>query len=232
MVVAIEKFGFCYFPVPKVANTSIKHLLYQAEHGVSFDSRKIVEGDDKETHIHRAYRTIRFDANELADYDNFLRFTVVRDPVARLISCWRNRVVHYGELSEGKVSLEVLNDLDLPPNPDLNTFALNIGRYMKAKSSIKTHASPLVHFLGNDASYYHAIFSIERLDLLEEFLHSITGIRRNFGRSQTGGPNASIEDLTDKSISHLQKVYKEDYAVFGHTFSSPQGGIPRKPLIS
>jgi Sulfotransferase family len=228
LAVPIEKLGICYFPVPKVANTSIKHMLFEIENGKPFRSPVIIDGVRK-SHIHRVYETVPFEKGNLASFNDMLRIAVIRDPLERLVSCWRNRVQHYGELSSGKVSLNRLEELGVPPDPDLNTFALNIGKYRKAKGSIHTHAAPIVDFLGHDANYFHMIFSINNLPLVEDFFHILTGEKRKLRRSQTGGPKASIAELSETAIQHLKQVYAADYEVFGQYFNGT-GAAVEKPL--
>tara|TARA_R110000796_G_scaffold18532_2_gene56149 strand:- start:17870 stop:19528 length:1659 start_codon:yes stop_codon:yes gene_type:complete len=225
MAVVLKDLGVCYFPAPKVANTSIKHLMYEVEHGHSFVGEKD-EVTGAVRHIHKEFSTPLFKELDLSEYDPFLRFAVIRDPVERMLSAWRNRVVHHGELSEGKVSVEKLTEAGVTENPDLETFIDNLDVYRQVKGSIHTHTAPLVDFLGKDSTYYHLIFTMENSHLIEELFYVMTGVRRSMGRSQTGGPKVSTQDLDAGRIQKIKEFYAEDYEVFGHLLGSDGAGVP------
>lgn len=199
--------------------------MYEIEHGHSFVSKK-----DEETgvlwHIHKEFTTPLFKDVDTSQFESLLRFAVIRDPVERMLSAWRNRVVHHGELSDGKVSLEKLAELGVPDSPDLETFIDNLEVYRDIKGSIHTHTAPLVDFLGKDAEYYHMIFTMENSHLIEELFYVLTGTRRSMGRNQTGGPKVSTHDLDDARIRKIKEFYAEDYEVFGHLLGTSGAGVP------
>lgn len=226
MAVIVKRFGICYFPVPKVANTSMKHFLYKLEHGKAFSTHK-----DPETgvvqHIHKVLPTPVFSDVDMSSTAGFLRFAIIRDPVERLVSAWRNRVRYHQELSEGKVNLRTLKELGLPENPDLDTFVDNLDKYRTVKASIKTHTDPIVDFLGFDASFYHLVFTMNQSDIIEKFLYSVSGVKDSIGRHQTGGPSASITDLDQIRIGKIREYYSDDYRVFGECLNSDGAGVSR-----
>ena len=190
MAVLIPELGLCYFPVPKVANTSIKHLVYEIEHGGPF--RFDAASPDAPKHIHQEYKTPIFSKVDKNPLEGYLRFAVIRDPVQRLLSVWRNRVAHHFELSAPKVDIDALAKRGLTENPSLDEFVDKLELYREVQASIRMHSAPLVDFLGEDPAYFHHLFRMEELHLIEAFFFALTGIHRTLRRSQTAGPRLAL----------------------------------------
>lgn len=76
MAVPLWKYRICYYPAPKVANTSIKHALYQLKTGKPYEREILPNANTK--HIHMVYKTPVFTDVNHSSYDNLMRFAVVR----------------------------------------------------------------------------------------------------------------------------------------------------------
>ena len=146
MPVIFESMKLAYFPVPKVANTSIKHALHQASHGDPYTGE--ISEDGARIHIHKKYKTSFWKNSFIDETERFVRFCIVRDPVDRLLSTYRNRVVHYKELSTDKIKPEVFQEYGVSPDPSIDEFIANLETYWKVSSSVHIHAAPLVEYLG------------------------------------------------------------------------------------
>ena len=222
MSAILKQYNLAYISAPKCACTSIKELIFKVENNCNFNRIRdeknaicfIINGERR--YIHPFYPTISFDEQPHQLLQQYERFCVVRNPIERLISCHRNRVLRYGALRAEE--LERLN-IDAQPDPDLNQFINDLDRYMKVYQ-IWHHAQPLINFLGTEAKYYQAIFCLNTLQSLEDYL------RLKFKRKvrlphlqQSKGPLATHDQtISSRSIETLQKTYAEDFSCFGQYF--------------
>lgn len=224
MAIPLWRYGICYYPAPKVANTSVKHAMYWLKEGRSFEAAKIPGGGFK--HIHKVYKTPLFDEVDNASYENLLKFTIVRDPIDRLVSVWRNRVMHHRELSVDRLK-KVNNTEGLVASPDLNTFVENIEGYRMISPSIRTHSNPLVDFLGTSPDFFHLIFDIRNLSNLQKFLSLASGKEVQIPHEQTGGPPANRSNLKPENIDKIKIFYEKDYRIYGRFFSTKSAGVKK-----
>ena len=100
---------YLYFEVPKAACTSLKYLISRLENCppmLESDSLRhsVLHSDDVARRDDIIHIRDRFPVASLMDLDSenqrevlessdFLRFAVVRNPYARLVSAWRNKVL-------------------------------------------------------------------------------------------------------------------------------------------
>jgi hypothetical protein len=83
IAVVSRRGGFLYLPVTKAANTSIKHAIAEYDNGGNLPSDFVI-------HEYGAMHAIAWD--ESYDFDGF-KFSVVRHPFDRMVSCYRNKVL-------------------------------------------------------------------------------------------------------------------------------------------
>lgn len=193
-----------YFSIPKSACTTISHIIYELREG------RPCEGD-----VHLAFDDLRT-GDELAEFDEFHKFTVVRDPVERFVSAYRNRVLHHRELEA-----EANQIRRLPYDSDISTVALNVEFYRRANTSLFHHFERQAVRVGGTLDTLDAVYPIERLDDMVEDLSKRVGRPLVAGRYETGGPNVTRDDLTKEAVAHLNEYYAEDYELL-RDFYRPQ----------
>lgn len=216
LVVTVDRLRIAYFPVPKAANTSMKHLLHSINTGENYKGmRDEVTGSHH--HIHKEYGTPKFSTIKPGDYRKFFKIAIVRDPVDKVVSAWRNRVVHHKEL-EGMKAADKISKMGLPSKPSLNEFITNLDEYRSVSKSISIHTDPLTDFLGLSNSYFNFIFDISESSQIELFFSTLTGERTKLPRKQVGGPSVDRSQLSAALIRKLENVYESDYQVFGGAF--------------
>lgn len=211
MTLLIRRHKLAYFPVPKVACTSIKHMLHEMKTGKPFTPR--LRNSGRTIYVHDVYPAFGFPEHPHDALADWHRVAVVRDPVRRLLSAYGNRVVHYRELSP-EVAGDQLAEVDLPPDPDLATFIDNLDGYTSAVRKIGHHTRPLVHFLGRDPGYFSRLYAFSELGRFETDMQALTGKPVSLRHRQTGGPKLSPQDLTAAQIARIEAFYAEDYTVF------------------
>ncbi|PAU93043.1 hypothetical protein CK503_14075 [Aliifodinibius salipaludis] len=205
-----------YIPIPKNACTSIKHALHEIEFDKRFDTDLPEFSDYREHHDYYLKRTDAFTSvNTLRERTDCLRFALVRDPVKRLISCYRNRVVDLGDLESSETNLKRYG---LPIIPDLNTFAMNLDTYRKVNKSIEHHARPQTEFLGNTLYYLDRVFTLadtsELLGMLQKYKPGLELRQR-----KTGGTTRTLADLSPEALEAAISYYRQDYELLGEFYS-------------
>lgn len=208
-----------YIPIPKNACTSIKHALHEIEFGKRFDADLSEFSDYREHHDYYKKRPDAFTSvSDLKEQTSATRFALVREPVKRLISCYRNRVVDLGDL---KASRKKLDRLGLPPEPDINDFILNVEHYRSANKSIEHHSRLQSEFLGGTTGYLDRVFTMndmpELVEMLQTYKPGLTLRRR-----KTGGTAVALADISEKALEHAVDFYRRDYELLENYFS-PEG---------
>lgn len=195
-----------YLPLPKVANTSIKHTMYELENGKSFTST-----GPEIPHIHQYFRMNKASIDEAA-----FRFVVVRDPIKRFLSAYANRVIHHKELSEnyvrGQLDRKRKPKIDLDTfsyDPDLGQFIDNLADYQKI-TSILVHTRPLCTLIA-DLGFFTKVYPFESLPELVQDLSKITGKKIRLRHAQSGGPKISLASLSAEQLEKLRCYFHEDY---------------------
>lgn len=206
-----------YIPVPKNACTSIKHAMYEIEFGKRFDPGFRDKHGYEDHHDYYKKRPQAFTSvRKLQEMEQITRFAVVRDPVERLISCYRNRVLDLGDL---KSSTSALHQMDLPAEPDINTFILNLERYRKVNKKIEHHSRPQYTFFGGTIQYLDRVFPIENPDALVEMLRNYKPDLKMLNR-KSGGSDVDLTEISEVALQHAVEFYRIDYELL-ESFYSP-----------
>lgn len=194
-----------YQPIPKVACTSIKELLFRLAMDAPYSPA--LAGSD---HVHNYFYMRQRDVG-MAQF----RFVVVRDPIRRFLSAFSNRVLHHKELSRAyleKQRFEPALDLsDFPFEPTLAEFVERFDFYRRVPT-INHHFQPFSEFLA-PLSAFNEVYPFERLDDLVAQLQSRTGRPCSLPHSQRGGPKIAVSDLSHKVFDKLAEIYAADYAL-------------------
>lgn len=197
-----------YIPIPKNACTSIKQALHYIRFGELFTIKDEKYAAFKGLHDFYNKRPNAFTGmRRLEKASDFTKFAVVRDPVERLISCYRNRVVDLGDLQSDAVALQKMN---LSAEPDLNTFVLNLEKYRKASKSIEHHCRHQSSYLAGSISYLDHIYPIEQIDKLNEMLQSYSSDLKMLNR-KSGGTEIDFSDLSQEALEYALLFYQKDY---------------------
>lgn len=200
-----------YVAVPKVACTSIKHAFFQVENGRQFDDF-IANG--QYFHIHKIYPTKTFQELPKARITDHFRVGVIRDPVRRLLSCYRDKVIYNRRLSEAAAG-PALREANLPTNPSLSQFIARLADYRRAVPIIDHHAAPQVRFLGRNPDYYAAIVPIGQLADLARTMADVLQARFVIDHHQNYGPKFDPSVLSTEQVAVIRRHYEEDYDRWG-----------------
>jgi hypothetical protein len=217
MPIILRKHKIAYFPAPKVACTSLKHLFFLLEHGRIFEN--YVDDAGIKRHIHNAaYPTLSTSEDDWSCAANMYRIVIVRDPVDRFISAYRNRVLFYKELSEASVDSNKCGMLGLKPDPTLDEFIDHLELYRTLATVIKHHTDPQTYFVGHTLDYFHKIYRFEELDTLAADLSHKTGQSVSLPHKQKGIAG-QFPSISAKRIERILEFYSGDYALLKGTYS-------------
>lgn len=229
MTIALRATDLLYFPVPKNACTSVKLAIdahnFPAVEGIfprrvplgRTLARRLVRKPAPMVYtVHSLFPTIRYRPWFRWVFAGRRWFCVVRDPVARFVSAYRNRVLHSRDVAHHP-SAERLAEEGLPAEPDLDTFVAHFARYAELNAWVDHHFAPAVRYLGDNAARYDRIFGLRDLHRLEDYAAE-AGAPLRLGRENSLGPKVSPADLSSAQIAKLEGIYAEDYRVYGRYF--------------
>lgn len=213
MTVFLHDAGISYYAVPKCASSSLKQLFFCIENG--FKYRPFV-ANGRHIHIHRVYPTLAFARAEPRDQEGNDRIAVVRDPVDRLLSAYSHRIGKRGSLP----LTDAASAAGVDPEPFLASFIDRLEEYREHSPWLAHHTQPLVHFLGQDAAYFTALYPLAELNLLVSDLSTRLQRELTIGTVHTDGPKLNRTALTGAQIRRIEAFYAEDYEVFGNSFGA------------
>ena len=194
-----------YYPVAKNANSSaklffLKHL--KIDKNYYFLSDKVPEykinQDSKYKYLDKKYNLVNF----LPSYTPFQKMDVdekcciVRDPLKRFISAYKNRVLFHKD-----IGFQNLNINEIIERMENNSFD-------------NRHFLPQTYWLGNNLKYFTIVSNISNIEIFINGVNNFFQNKVEFPRIQTGSTVENIE-LNNNQITKLKKIYSSDYDLIG-----------------
>ena len=194
-----------YYPVPKNAGTSLRNCFFEIENGWPYREMVI---DGKPLKLFQLMGVpVAF--QPAPEWRDFLKIAVVRDPISRLVSAYKNRVLYFQQISRS--DFESYNiPSSLTKEPDLNTFIEYLPEYRKIPS-IAHHTNPQTFFLGDNIGYFDRIFRFEKLREVETFLGDRINATVTLPELRTEGPPISGSSLSREMRLRVIEYYRSDY---------------------
>lgn len=147
-----------------------------------------------------------------------LRFTVVRDPVARFISSYNNRIADRDDFQKSIVSRNLVKPLGLNPSPSLEEFALNIKTYSLLNDRVFRHVINQHRFTGTNIEKFDRIYNLSQINDLVEYMNELFGIKLEAKVLNSSSKKKSEHDLSAEALGKVQEYYAMDYKLFGDYF--------------
>ncbi|MEO0401000.1 MAG: sulfotransferase family 2 domain-containing protein [Pseudomonadota bacterium] len=217
MVIRVDPHKLAYMAVPKAACSSVKATLATIDAGLAAEN---AHGFGQKQ-VHGLYPTQRFRMHRWDRLQEYFRFTVVRDPLTRLLAVYSNRVVGLRELHNCRKIKR--GQVSLPADPDPDFFFQNLSAYASISSAIKHHALPTVVFTGSDLTRYSRVYRTSDIPELAQDLSAIIArdvIVPHFNSSDTP---LSLSDLKPDTLSALRTRLCHEYAHLEDYFENPFG---------
>jgi hypothetical protein len=215
MVVAISAHSIAYMALPKAACSSVKTALSSIDPDIIIPQEELRRNGDI---IHKFYPTRRFRPHRWEHYDGWWRFAVVRDPLARLLSVYTDRVIGRQELKASR-RLRQVKHLSVDPDPDF--FFQNIQSYKKLASAVKHHALPARLFIGPRPLRYDAVYRVNELPALSKKLSEITGHPVSIPRLNRSRAKLNFDDLARPTQDILRDLLAQEYEDLQDYFENP-----------
>lgn len=213
MPILCFKAKLLYFPVPKVACTSLKTTVFELDNERPFQPIRIgyeirgIHDFNPEYASHEWQKSFGWYGKKLYN------LAVVRDPVDRLVSCYRNRVLHFGDLKPDKWRSPLPDHV--PKEPSLEDFVRHLDAYRAVSQSIMHHSAPIHKFLGPNPEFFNGIFRLSELDRVAAVFSERAGARVEIPRLQTAGPEKKSLDIPSALRALIEAEYAEDYRLYG-----------------
>jgi len=209
MVVKLIDYRITYTPVPRAASTRIKLALVRSMRDLP---QKVAQDISRDaSNVHRLYQAKRFRADQLPSQPGWFNFTVVRDPVARLLS------VYDGPLLETELAKSTLRRrgwAPLPSRPDPDYFFENLARYRDASRLLRAETTPQAFFTGYDLSRFDQVYRAESLDDLSRDLSVKTAQIIRFPVSEAAQDRLKLHQLGPRAQSAVLAEVAPDMALY------------------
>lgn len=218
MVAVLEKYRLAFFPISKVASTSVKHALGKILDGEHFD--------DTFSKVHNRWPT---DPVQPADFDRFREytcFTIVRDPIERIISYHHNRLRNV-ELLRSNPVIYVFRKLSyrlrsLSLDATLEEFILHFERYQKLEPNVRPHICSMSEYIGHDVGYFDLVAKMENLEPVVELIRRVTGHTVSIPvRNRNENLPVAFESLSQKAQRKLIEMTSDDYRLLDGYYTPP-----------
>ncbi|MBJ3774388.1 sulfotransferase family 2 domain-containing protein [Acuticoccus mangrovi] len=195
------------FTSRKVASASIRRLVYKIE----------APDTDFRTWRHEGPGATMSSSKFKDVWDGYRKIAIVREPVARLVSCYKHRVAENELLwvtsgPDAEKGRENIIAAGLSPSPTLLEFLRDIDRYAALSPNLAGHLLPQQYFLGPDLSYYSDVIRMEELHKLGDVLgKKVPHLHKTNSEKKL---DSEIVDLCDKiaadDIQYLAEYYRQD----------------------
>ena len=209
MPIAIDNTDLVYFPVPKLASSSLKSAIY--EHNQT-SSEKGLAHDEKRLRPYRVYPTTAFRPWYPVQYMRRRWFCVVRDPLERFLSGYVDRVEKRNDLKE--VPAEILQREGLSVDPDLEEFIWKLQKYISVSPTTRHHFRPMHTYLGWFPGFYDRIFTVRQIAALIDYVGE-TGVMLNVPHEKRSKRKIAVADLPPAARAKIEHHYRVDYRLYG-----------------
>jgi hypothetical protein len=193
-----------YQPIPKAAGTSIKEALF----ALAIGEKPSPGNMDGARRVDEYFATRSIDVSGAA-----FKFIVIRDPLARFLSAFANRVGQHHELSEaylrGLPSSLQLPLQDFVFDPSLSQFIDCFELYMRVPT-IHHHFQPVAdQVLSLEA--FDKVYPLESMDTLCADIGQWTGRPFTLPREQRSSSGQHTEALSDAQRRAIVRICERDY---------------------
>jgi len=217
-----------FLPIGKVANSSIKAFLFQAEAtSLAIPMPKRMMPTQHTVHnpyygpLIKAFQVPKRVLEHALSSDKYFKFVFVRNPYDRLLSCFLDRVCKPGSLPN-KHALQLVEKQSVE-QITFEEFVLGIKK--QAIKNMDPHWRPQYYEAGFDCLTYSFVGRFENLEKdLTHVISTVYGDRavtalklsENYSPATTEAQSRLKEFYTDAAIAVVNEVYACDFKEFGY----------------
>jgi hypothetical protein len=204
-VILLEQYRIAYCPMPKNASSSIKARINFLMQGTN------------DVYSHRFFTNV-YETSQttvLPDLTNYYSFTVIRDPVERLLSYYQKNIIEEGTLAR---ELEVNRARAiLAARPSIEEFVARFESYAFYFDDVHHHTLPQSAYLRSVLPRLSRVYLISEADTIFEELSNRTGVdlEPTYLLKSSVGVRKLLPDLSTSARNKLDSFYREDYELLG-----------------
>lgn len=230
MAVISPALNAAYFDITKVGSSSVKEALWRLETGEPFAGTGLTKvrnhlrwrlaraglAEPRNIHEEPGYRNQRYDLAQVPD--GYARFTLVRDPAARLRSAWRDKINRAQFEWRGEVM-----DLEadgLPLDPSFGEFIDHFELYRSISRPVRVHVTPYSWHLGSNLKEFDQVFRIEDGGALAAWMSDQAGHSVELPRENSSAGEVRDDRLSVAQIEKLFVITAPDYALLGDLYDA------------
>ncbi len=210
MVAALPEHKITYTPVPRTASLRVKQVLARLDGAIPAKMAAEIARDT--ANIHRLYPTRRFRRGRITPRKDWFNFTVVRDPVDRLLSVYSQALFDSGEIQRSGYRRR--GWAPLPSHPDPDYFFENLAEYREASKTVKHQTMPQVLFTGDDPGIYDKVYRDEAIDELSRDLSIRTAQVIRIPARPEAQARLHLQDLSPRAQSAVLSEIAPDLALY------------------
>ncbi len=192
-----------FIPLPKCGSSSVKNYFTKAIYDRTY-------GETVHFQHPELYRTIH-PGEMTTTYAEYYKFSVVRDPLSRLVSYYMLNV-RQGSLRREAFGADEVRGLPTRPTP--GQFANHFHQYRQYFKDFRHHTDPMVGYLGPFQGALDRVYRLIELDEVREFLADRYGCALTDERAMVSKEDADIKNRTISAVGQLRRVYAPDYEAF------------------
>ena len=229
MPVISNRTKLAYFDVPKIACTSLKTLFWEIETGRKFPSppyrfrfmRRLLKGLGYRSHsIHQIHQEAGYETRSFLIAQpvpaGFETVVVIRDPIDRLYSAWKNKAS--AQILQRKDGESDLRNEGLPVQPGFGTYVERLDHYRAVVRPVRVHTHPIAWHLGPTLDAFDHVFRMEDLEALAEFLSKRLGRTVSVPHINRTKAAAGIDRLNPIQVEALRSAVAADYIWLGGAY--------------
>lgn len=216
---------YVYRPIAKVANSTIRGLLYEAEFKANGFHRHVVRINSH--FVHNPFTSPLLQPYQLTPNlmeralfsDRFFRFAFVRNPVDRVLSCYLDRV----QAPNSVPHMEARRLAGSKPDDSISFDQFVDVISQQENREMNHHWRPQYHQLMCGIVKYTEILRLEDFDaamkkMLEKFYPKIAptiDMNKMYSPRRTKAKEMAIT-VSPETRKKIEKIYKEDFEFFGY----------------
>ena len=230
MGISCERTRTFYFPMPKVACTSLKKLFWQLNTGTPFPSRPGIyrrvlrkfrfQIEIPKIQCEEGYETTEFDPRFVAP-EGYESLVIVRDPISRLRSAWSSKVNEQVFRLHGEVA--IIKAAGLSVSPSFAEFIDHFDIYRSLSHPVRRHTESYSLYLGRDLDRFDRVFRLEEMRELESYFSQRAGQSIIVPNENRSSRNVRDCRLNRESIDLLKEITHSEYELVSRYYSFEAG---------
>lgn len=188
-----------FIPIPKCGSSSVKNYFTEALFGKTY-------GETVHFQHPELYRTITPEDLKTT-YADYYSFSVVRDPVSRLVSYYMRNVFNRSLRREAH---QEESFMDIPTQPGPFQFVLFFHQYRQLFKDFRHHTDPIDGFLGPFHKSLSRIYQMSELPELQARLSEAYGREISDDRSMVSRDDKARKERCQQLFEKLRPWYQDD----------------------